>query len=65
MQNQALSGILRGMMLHDLPRFHMILHDPFGAQGPRNVPVLLFLDVSVSLVSFFLGVSLVFLSVFC
>ena len=36
-QNQALSGIFRGMILQDLPWFHMILHDPFGAQGPRNV----------------------------
>ena len=25
------------MILHDLPWFDMILHDPFGAQEPRNV----------------------------
>ena len=36
-QNQALSGIFRGMILHDLSWFHMILHDLFGAQEPRNV----------------------------
>ena len=32
--SQALSGKIRGMNLHDLPWFHMILHDP---QEPRNV----------------------------
>ena len=42
-KNQALSGKIRlsgifgGMILHDLPCFHMILYDPFGAQEPRNV----------------------------
>ena len=37
--NQAFSGTFRHVqvVLHDLPRFHMILHDPFGAQEPRNV----------------------------
>ena len=36
-QNLALSGIFRGMILHDMPWFHLILHDPFGVQQPRNV----------------------------
>ena len=36
-QNQALSGKIRGMILHDLPCFHMILRDPFGDQEPRSI----------------------------